>query len=172
MRQGHSDQADGFGFFVPGPGALRTPPIWRMLHNPAYAGRAFYGKTELRPRRRITRRLRQRGLCSRDSSFRERPRQEWIEVPVPALVSEETFAPAQVQFEKNKRFSPRRIEPFLLRGRLVCQRCGYGLQRASTRTSKHTIYHYRCLGGDGYRHLEGAVCDKKPIRQDQLDAVV
>ena len=64
------------------------PTIWRMLHNPAYAGHAFYGKTELRPRRRITRRLRQRSLCSRDSSFRERPRQEWIEIPVPALVSE------------------------------------------------------------------------------------
>jgi site-specific DNA recombinase len=55
------------------------PIIWRMLHNPAYAGRAFYGKTELCPRRRITRRLRQRALCSRDRSFRERPRQEWIE---------------------------------------------------------------------------------------------
>ena len=88
------------------------PTIWRMLHNPAYAGRAFYGKTELRPRRRITRRVRQRGLCSRDSSFRERPRPEWIEIPVPALVSEVTFALAQEQFEKNKRFSPRRtLEP-------------------------------------------------------------
>lgn len=45
------------------------PTLWRMLHNPAYAGHAFYGKTELRSRRRITRRLRQRDLCSRDSSF-------------------------------------------------------------------------------------------------------
>src|SRR5437588_11179616 len=143
------------------------------LHNPAYAGRAFYGKTELRPRRRITRRLSQRGLCSRDSSFRERPRQEWIEIPVPALVSEAIFALAQEQFEKNKRFSPRRtLEPSLLQGLLVCQRCGYGLYRASTRTSQRTIHYYRCLGRDGYRHLKGAVCDNKPIRQEQLDAVV
>ena len=147
--------------------------LWRMLHNPAYAGHAFYGKTELRPRQRITRRLRQRGLCSRDSSFRERPRPEWIEIPVPALVSEATFALAQEQFEKNKRFSPRRtIEPSLLQGLLVCQRCGYGLYRASTRTSQRTIYYYRCLGRDGYRHLKGAVCDNKPIPQEQLDAVV
>jgi hypothetical protein len=88
-----------------------------MLHNPAYAGHAFYGKIELRPRHRITRRLRQRGLCSRDSSFRERPRQERVEIPVPALVSEATFALAQEQFEKNKRFSPRRtLEPSLLQG--------------------------------------------------------
>ena len=149
------------------------PTLWRMLHNPAYAGHAFYGKTELRPRRRITRRLRQRGLCSRDSSFRERPRQEWIEIPVPALVSEATFALAQEQFDKNKRFSPRRtLQPSLLQGLLVCQRCGYGLYRASTRTSQRTIYYYRCLGRDGYRHLMGTVCDNQPIRQEQLDAVV
>jgi site-specific DNA recombinase len=149
------------------------PTIWRMLHNPAYEGRAFYVKTELRPRQRITRRLRQRGLSSRDSAFRERPRQEWIEIPVPALVSEATFALAQEQLEKNKRFSPRRtIEPSLLQGMLVCQRCGYGLYRTSTRTSTHTIYYYRCLGRDGYRHLRGAVCDNMPIRQDHLDAVV
>src|SRR6266568_449916 len=38
----------------------------------------------------------------------ERPRQDWIEVPVPPLVSEETFALAQEQLEKNKRYAPRR----------------------------------------------------------------
>jgi hypothetical protein len=83
------------------------PTIWRMLHNPAYAGHAFYGKTELRPRRRITRRLRQRGLCSRDSSFRERPRQEWIEIPVPALVSEATVKsnPRTVELPVNVKVS-------------------------------------------------------------------
>jgi hypothetical protein len=70
---------------------------------------------------------------------------EWIEIPVPALVTEATFALAQEQFEKNKRFSPRRtLEPSLLQGLLVCQRCGYGLYRASTRTSQRTIYYYRC----------------------------
>ena len=40
------------------------------------------------------------------------------------------------------------------------------------RTSQRTIYYYRCLGRDGYRHLKGAVCDNKPILQEQLDAVV
>ena len=32
--------------------------VWGMLRNPAYRGRACYGKTELRPRQRITRPLR------------------------------------------------------------------------------------------------------------------
>ena len=49
--------------------------VWGMLRNPAYRGRACYGKTELRPRQRITRPLRKRhGLASRDSANHERPR--------------------------------------------------------------------------------------------------
>jgi len=148
--------------------------VWGLLRNPAYRGRACYGKTELRPRQRITRPLRQRkGLASRDSANHERPRQDWIEIAVPALVSEETFALAQEQLEQNRRHSPRRtIEPTLLQGMLVCERCGYGLYRTSTQTSARRLYYYRCIGSDAYRHLEGAVCDNPPVRQDQLDAVV
>ena len=148
--------------------------VWGMLRNPAYRGRACYGKTELRPRQRITRPLRQRqGLASRDSANHERPRPDWIEITVPALVSEEAFDLAQEQLEKNKRHSPRRtIEPTLLQGMLVCERCGYALYRTSTQTSARKLYYYRCLGSDAYRHLRGAVCDNPPVRQDQLDAVV
>ena len=148
--------------------------VWGMLRNPAYQGRACYGKTELRPRQRITRPLRKRqGLASRDSANHERPRPDWIEIAVPALVSEETFALAQEQLERNKHHSPRRtIEPSLLQGMLVCERCGYSLYRTSTQTSARKLYYYRCLGSDAYRHLQGAVCDNPPVRQDHLDAVV
>jgi site-specific DNA recombinase len=148
--------------------------VWGILRNPAYRGRACFGKTELRPRQRITRRLRKRqGLASRDSANHERPRQDWIEIPVPALISEETFALAQEQLEQNRRHSPRRtIEPSLLQGMLVCERCGYALYRTSTRTSARKLYYYRCLGSDAYRHLKGAVCDNPPVRQDHLDAVI
>jgi site-specific DNA recombinase len=148
--------------------------VWGILRNPAYRGRACFGKTELRPRQRITPRLRKRqGLASRDSANHERPRQDWIEIPVPALISDETFALAQEQLEQNRRHSPRRtIEPSLLQGMLVCERCGYALYRTSTRTSARKLYYYRCLGSDAYRHLKGAVCDNPPVRQDHLDAVV
>src|SRR5438309_12030341 len=100
--------------------------VWGILRNPAYQGKACYGKTELRPRQRITRPIRQRkGLPSRDSANHERPRQDWIEVPVTPLVSEELFARAQEQLARNKHYAPRRtIEPTLLQGMLVCQQCG------------------------------------------------
>src|SRR5712671_8110201 len=77
--------------------------VWGLLRNPAYQGKACYGKTEQRPRQRITRALRQRnGMPKRsNSSGHERPRSEWITVPVPALVSEQTFALAQEQLDRN-----------------------------------------------------------------------
>jgi site-specific DNA recombinase len=157
-----------------GKGRWERSTVWGMLRNPAYRGTACYGKTEQRPRQRVTRPLRQRqALPSRTVGGHERPRGEWIEVPVPALVSAEMFALAQEQLEKNLRHSPRRtIEPTLLQGMLVCEQCGYGLYRTSTHTSKQRLNYYRCIGSDGYRRLNGPVCTNRPIRQDYLDGFV
>jgi site-specific DNA recombinase len=157
-----------------GRGRWERSTVWGMLRNPAYRGTACYGKTEQRPRQRVTRPLRQRkALPSREVGGHERPRAEWIEIAVPALVSEKMFALAQEQLEKNKHHSPRRtIEPTLLQGILVCEQCGYGLYRTSTHTSKHKLNYYRCLGSDGYRRLKGPLCTNRPIRQDYLDQFV
>ena len=157
-----------------GKGRWERSTVWGMLRNPAYRGTACYGKTEQRPRQRVTRPLRQRkALPSRDVGGHERPREEWIEVPVPALVSEEMFALAQEQLTKNLRHSPRRtIEPTLLQGMLVCEQCGYALYRTSTHTSKQKLNYYRCIGSDGYRRLSGPICTNRPIRQDYLDRFV
>jgi site-specific DNA recombinase len=148
--------------------------VWAMLRNPAYRGSACFGKTEICPRQRITRPLRQKGGYSRRaSSNREKARHEWIEIPVPALVSHETFALAQERLAQNKGLSLRSTrEPTLLQGLLVCEQCGYGLYRTSTRTSARRIKYYRCLGSDRYRHLRGPVCECRPIRQDYLDNLV
>ncbi len=148
--------------------------VWGMLRNPAYKGLASFGKTEQCERQKVTRQLRQRGGYSpRCSSSRQRPKEEWIQIPVPAVVSEETFAMAEELLERNKRLSKRRTkEPTLLQGLLVCKECGYALYRTSTRTSKHNIYYYRCIGSDNYRHAGGRVCSCTPIRQDYLDEVV
>ncbi len=148
--------------------------VWGILRNPAYQGTACYGKTEQRPRQRITRLLRQRnGVPKRNSANHERPRSEWITVPVPALVSEQIFALAQEQLERNKHHAQRRtIEPTLLQGMLVCQQCGYALYRCSARTSRRRLYYYRCIGSDAHRQLKGALCTNRPIRQDYLDPFV
>jgi site-specific DNA recombinase len=148
--------------------------VWAMLRNPAYVGKACFGKTERKARQRITRPLRQRGgYSNRCGANQERPRQEWIEISVPALIDEATFALAQERLEANKKFSQRRtIEPSLLQSMLVCERCGYGLYRSSTRTSKQKLYYYRCLGSDAWRQWKHGVCKCPPVRQDYLDGVV
>ena len=148
--------------------------IWAMLRNPAYMGWACYGKTEKTERRKVTRPLRQRGGYSpRCSAKCEKPEKEWIGIPVPAIISEETFALAKEKLLNNKKLSPGRTgTPTLLQGALVCNRCGYAYYRTSTKTSKRTIYYYRCLGSDGYRWAGGRKCDSQPVRQDYLDDLV
>lgn len=115
--------------------------VWGMLRNPAYKGIASYGKTEQCERQKVTRPLRQKGGYSpRCSASRPRPKEEWIQIPVPAIVSEEEFAMAEELLERNKRFSKRRSKELtLLQGLLVCEQCGYAWYRTSTRTSKRKI---------------------------------
>ena len=70
--------------------------VWGMLSNPAYKGMACFGKTRRMPRQCVTRPLRLRGgVASATTGGHEKPREEWIEIPVPAIVSEETFALAE-----------------------------------------------------------------------------
>ncbi len=148
--------------------------VWGMLRNPAYKGRACFGKTARAERKRITRPLRQKGgFCPRSSATRATSREEWIEVPVPALITAQTFGMAQERLEENKRLSARKTKkPTLLQGLLVCGKCGYGLYLTSTKTSRRQVRYYRCLGSDKWRHLRGPACDCRPIRQDYLDELV
>ena len=148
--------------------------VWAMLRNPAYKGTACYGKTKSTERKKITRLLRKRGGFSpRCSSTVERPKEDWIEIPVPAIVSEDVFFRSGERLEENKAYAKRRtIEPTLLQGMMACNKCGYAYYRTSTRTSRRKLYYYRCLGSDNYRWENGALCDSKPIRQDYLDGIV
>jgi site-specific DNA recombinase len=148
--------------------------VWGMLRNPAYKGQACFGKTGLAPRQRITRPIRLRGgIASRNSASHERPRDDWIAIAVPQIVSEETFALAQERLEANKTHAPRRtVTPSVVQGLVSCAKCGYALYRTSTRSSARTIHYYRCLGSDGWRRLSGPVCNNRPVRQDLLDEVV
>jgi site-specific DNA recombinase len=147
---------------------------WAMLRNPAYKGTAYFGKTKIAQRQRTTRPLRLRGgIAQRNSANHERPQSEWIEIAVPAIVSEETFALAQELLQSNKERSPRRtIAPSLVQGLVSCKKCGYALSRTSTRSSARMIHYYRCIGSDAWRHLGSSVCDNRPVRQDVLDEVV
>ena len=109
----------------------------------------------------------------RNSSSVEQPKENWIEIPVPAIVNEDVYFRSLERLEENKRYAKRRTkEATLLQGMMVCNKCGYAYYRTSPRTSTRKLYYYRCLGSDNWRYENGAICDSKPIRQDHLDAIV
>ena len=149
--------------------------VWGMLRNPAYAGRAVFGKTQIiheQPGLNRVARLQGR-TTPRPVKAVDRPREEWTEIAVPAITDEDTFARVQQRLADNKKFATRGSKaPSLLQGLAACSACGYGYYRTSTRTARKKIYYYRCLGSDNYRYEGGRVCDGKPVRADYLDTVV
>jgi site-specific DNA recombinase len=154
--------------------------VWGILQNPAYMGQAAFGKTEAVPRGKLLRPIRGKPAVSRraKSTSRDKPPEEWISIPVPAIVSAETFAAAGEQLERNKRLAGRngRGHRYLLQGLTVCACCGYAfygkqVSRAAKKGTDRYGY-YRCVGSDGYRFAGGRVCDNPQVRVDQLDGYV
>ncbi|HEY3033944.1 MAG TPA: recombinase family protein, partial [Streptosporangiaceae bacterium] len=150
--------------------------IWGMLRNPAYAGHACFGKTmRTADQPGLNRAARTQGRSTpRSYSVRDRDRQDWLEIAVPAIVTEETWERVQRRLEDNKRYAARNSKvPSLLQGLAACTSCGYAYYRGhTTTTAGNKIYYYRCLGSDNYRYEHGRVCDNKPVRTDYLDKVV
>ena len=149
--------------------------VWGVLRNPAYRGFACFGKTRASARTRIMRPQRRRGVTTPSTTAgHERPREEWIEIPVPALVNEESFARAQELLRENKIRSRRRtVAPSVVQGLVSCAKCGYAFSRTSTQTSVRKLHYYKCIGSDSWRKLGGPVCDnRRLIRQELLDQIV
>ena len=149
--------------------------VWAVLRNPTYRGTACFGKTIASTRTRVMRPQRRRGVTTPSmTSGHERPREEWIEIPVPALITEESFARAQELLQENKLRSRRRtIAPSVVQGLVSCAKCGYAFSRTSTYTTARKIHYYKCIGSDSWRKLGGPVCDnRRLVRQDLLDQIV
>ena len=149
--------------------------IWAMLRNPAYAGRAMFGKTMASTESPgLNRVARQQGRTTpRAGKTVDRPRADWVEIPVPAIVSGQTFERVARRLADNQRFAARNTKvPSLLQGLAACSGCGYAYYRTSTRTTNKKIYYCRCLGSDDYRYEHGRVCANPPVRADYLDQVV
>ena len=103
--------------------------VWGMLRNPAYAGSAVFGKTQvLQEQPGLNRRARLEGRSTpRASKTVDRPREDWIEIPVPAIVTAETFERTTRRLADNKRYASRNSKvPSLLQGLAACSACGYG----------------------------------------------
>ena len=121
-----------------------------ILDQTAYAGKAYYNRYRTRPESVGRRRKHGRGrLVAPDHVLR--PREEWITVDTPAILSQEIWQRAQEQRMLNKRFSQRNNHKrfYLLRGLMVCGICD-GLMIGKSR-HKDLYTYYRCDRGGKHR---------------------
>jgi site-specific DNA recombinase len=154
--------------------------VWGMLKNPAYKGLAAFGKTKAGPMRP---RLRPQRGCpaypKRPVSTSDMPPEDWIMIPVPALVDEALFDAVQLQLEENRRRARqhKRGARYLLQGLLVCDQCRYAyygkaISNKAAKGKRRDYAYYRCVGTDAYRFGGERVCDNHQVRTDTLDQVV
>jgi DNA invertase Pin-like site-specific DNA recombinase len=100
--------------------------VHRILTDEVYAGRHYFNRRDTRAQQ-------------------DRPRDQWIPVDVPPIISRETFDLVQEQLaERAPRKTPARIvsSPTLLTGIATCAHCGAGM---TLRTGKGYRY-YACAG--------------------------
>ena len=151
-----------------------------MLNNPAYTGRAVFGRFHYLPPRPQLRPLRGRTKPSPHPVSRvPAPCDEWIDIPVTPIVDEAAFEAGRAQLVENKKRKRDRESGhvWLLQGLTVCRRCGYALYgKTGSRTRSYdktkVSRYYRCTGTDGQRFEGDAVCSNSPLRADQLEEVV
>src|SRR5437899_8203300 len=143
-------------------------------------GTAAFGKTRQDPLRPRLRAQRRRALQPRRAvSTVDVPQEEWLPIPVPALVEPEVFAAVQEQLRENQRHarqSPRGAL-YLLQGLVQCQHCGYAyygkrLSPSARKGKPRTYAYYRCLGTDAYRFGGERICQNTQVRTDRLDVAV
>jgi site-specific DNA recombinase len=117
-----------------------------VLRNSAYRGVACFGKTRASSRARVILPQRRRGVVTPGmTAGHERPRDEWIEIPVPALISEESLARAQELLHENK--CDRAGAPssqVSCRGLSVVESVVYAFSRTSTSTSARKTHYHKC----------------------------
>src|SRR5260370_1255784 len=95
-------------------------------------------------------------------SHAPRPEQDWIAVPVPAIVSEETFAQVQAKLDANQRTASRNTRhQYLLRALTSCGACRL---TCGVRQTPAGYRYYQCRGRtDPLRVAQGQRCTARYI---------
>ncbi len=150
-----------------------------IIRNPAYTGKAAFGKTKTGSLRPVIRPSKHSSEQPRkNTSVYRVDKENWISISVPAIIDEDIFILAQEQLEENKKLNRTRQtgEIHLLQGMVVCQRCHYGYYWKCARNKKKKKIdrygYYRCTGSDAYRFGGSRICDNKYIRSDALETAV
>jgi len=176
VEKGRSVRQISFDLLDRGIPSPTGKPIWgtstitRLLRNEAYIGTVYYNRREHYHGNG------RRGARNRKTRHRERPREEWIPIPVPAIVDRDTFARVKQVSRDNSKWSPRGAEwgVWLLRGLIECGHCHLGCNCHRMRGRNGTWHrYYYCRGHDPLRTKAGlGRCPERNIRADELDEYV
>lgn len=133
-----------------------------ILQNPAYTGTAYGNRTHTVPSSRRQSALRPVGS---GQSQRPRPKEEWIPLTVPAIITQEVFDQVQEKIARNPRLATRHNtrQSYLLRALVSCGQCHW---HAAARFAHHGYPYYTCRGRKEER------CTAPYIPAGVLDEVV
>ena len=116
-------------------------PVVRILNDSTYIGKHYYNKTEsVETKNQKDPNRKYRRVKKNSRVFR--PKDEWLEIAVPRIISDELFDKAQIILEQNKKFARRNNHKnkYLLTGLITCE-CGKS--RTGDPASNGNTY-YRC----------------------------
>ena len=140
-----------------------------ILRSPVYIGIAYSGRTRPAPARRRKSALQPVGP---GQSEQPAPADEWIAVPVPAIISQETFEAVQQRLDRNVQMARRHntTYEYLLRGLVSCGQC----RLACSGRTLHPGYHYYFCRGrtDALRLALGERCTARYAPAQALDDLV
>jgi site-specific DNA recombinase len=146
----HSDNRIGTGKKKQGFGKWGRSTIHEFLKNEVYIGVWYYGKHAKRNGKHIT-----------------NPKERWIRVDVPPIVSEEVWKQAQEILEINRQRAPRnnKVNQYLVskRAKCVCGSSMYG-----TPSGDRRFLYYRCAAS--FHPLKySRICEAVSFRVDKVD---
>ena len=165
-----------FGPWFPRAGHRPWSPstVHHILADPIYAGTAYVNRyayvPAMRPRA-------SRGPRSGENTCRRlKPKEQWIAIPVPALVDSETWDRAQAQLARNATLSFRNNTKYnyLLRCLLSCKTCGlamFGRTQKAT-PSQGERRSYQCHGKDCILSARPSACPSRSIKAEEIERAV
>lgn len=143
--------------------------VRNMLRSPTSMGIAYSGRSRPVPARRRRSALKPVGPGQSQQST---PEQEWIAVPVPALISQETFEAAQHRLDRHVQLARRNntAYEYLLRGLVSCGQCRL---TSNGRTLPPGYQYDVCQGRrDCLHNAQGARCTARYTPARALDELV
>ncbi|MBI4185484.1 recombinase family protein [Candidatus Berkelbacteria bacterium] len=117
-----------------------TGPLVRLLRDESYTGTHYYNKSEA-----IMTKHPKVGASKyrrvKKGSKRLRPKEEWLPVQIPAIITRDLYERAQERFIENQKFASRNTKhPYLLQGVIFCP-CG---ERRTGEAVSGKQRYYRC----------------------------